>query len=179
MLNKFDYYINAFRNYANFKGRANKSQFWYFILFNVIVFIIISLTRNPLLYILYIFALLTPTLSLVARRMHDVGKSGVLEITLLGIILFLIPVSLMVLLSLPSLNLGLMVFPLVFIVGGTINISSIIYLSMQLSKPSDTLENKYGKPVMVNNHIASLEKKELSTNKQVELDIESDLIKNK
>jgi uncharacterized membrane protein YhaH (DUF805 family) len=40
----FNYYLDAFRyNYANFSGRARRSEYWYLTLFNFIVVITLIL----------------------------------------------------------------------------------------------------------------------------------------
>ncbi len=31
-----NYYLRAFKNYLEFNGRANKSEFWHFMLFNIL-----------------------------------------------------------------------------------------------------------------------------------------------
>lgn len=36
-----DYYLGAFRKYATFSGRATRSEFWYFQLFNIIANIVL------------------------------------------------------------------------------------------------------------------------------------------
>jgi uncharacterized membrane protein YhaH (DUF805 family) len=80
------YYFQALKNYANFKGRARRSEYWYYVCFNTIVmFAILQIyllnsfypyyeTPTPL--IIYYVATLIPTLAVGVRRMHDVGKSG-------------------------------------------------------------------------------------------------------
>lgn len=82
----------VFENYSNFKGRARRSEYWYFALANgliSILFIIIGaviggvlgdaitgLIIGYVLFGLYTLATLLPTLAVIARRLHDVGKSG-------------------------------------------------------------------------------------------------------
>ena len=84
--------ILAFKNYANFKGRASRSQFWYYILFNYLLifalFVLIDVQGEEFgenetnLILLGLFAFLFPLLSLIpflslcARRMHDLNKSA-------------------------------------------------------------------------------------------------------
>ena len=77
----------CFQNYANFSGRARRSEYWYFVLFNALVggvlsglarmagegFIASSLTSLASLYSL---ATLVPGLAVAWRRLHDIGKSG-------------------------------------------------------------------------------------------------------
>jgi len=77
----------VFENYANFRGRARRSEYWYFTLMNLIIFIIaaildsaLGLNFAPLPYglIYAAVAVLTiiPGLAVAVRRLHDVGKSG-------------------------------------------------------------------------------------------------------
>ena len=71
---------SGFSNYANFSGRASRSEYWYFTLFSVIVNIGASLIDQILgIYIvagLAGIALIIPGLSMIWRRLHDVDKSG-------------------------------------------------------------------------------------------------------
>ena len=82
------YYFKAFRNYANFKGRASRKEYWYFVLFySVFLFLTMPLdficgTRiieaMPLGVIYFTYAIVTtiPFLAVSVRRIHDSGKSG-------------------------------------------------------------------------------------------------------
>lgn len=67
-----------FKNYANFKGRASKSEYWWAFLFNMILNIPIALISSavPPLGGLCSVALMIPGISLAVRRLHDVGLSG-------------------------------------------------------------------------------------------------------
>jgi uncharacterized membrane protein YhaH (DUF805 family) len=89
----------AFRNYLNFSGRSNRSEFWYFFLFillgnfltNLIDTYIIGYHPEEMGIISGIFFLATviPQLSLTFRRLHDTGKSGwwfLLSFTVIGLI---------------------------------------------------------------------------------------------
>lgn len=77
----------AFSNYANFSGRARRSEFWWFYLFNILASIAAILLDNALgitfdmsvqgpISLLVGLFLLLPNLGLAIRRLHDVGKSG-------------------------------------------------------------------------------------------------------
>jgi len=74
------FYLKVLQNYATFKGRASRSEYWYFVLFNIIFSIALSyvsgLVNLPILYTIYSLALLIPSIAVAVRRMHDVGKSG-------------------------------------------------------------------------------------------------------
>ena len=79
---------SVFNNYANFSGRARRSEYWYFCLFNALVGlvfgILVSLGKDGSalqriftgLSSLYSLAILVPSLALAWRRLHDIGKSG-------------------------------------------------------------------------------------------------------
>ena len=62
-------------NYANFKGRASRSEYWYFALFGALVYFVSALLL-PELYVLAFLGLLIPTLAAAVRRLHDGGRSG-------------------------------------------------------------------------------------------------------
>ena len=73
-------------NYANLDGRASRSEYWWFVLFNLIVnivtFVIDSTLGTMVTYdmgyvgLIAFLALLLPTVSVSVRRLHDIGKSG-------------------------------------------------------------------------------------------------------
>lgn len=77
----------VFENYANFNGRARRSEYWWFILANLILAVVAMVIDNvaginfdPIpygpIYILYALAVFLPGLAVSVRRLHDVGKSG-------------------------------------------------------------------------------------------------------
>jgi uncharacterized membrane protein YhaH (DUF805 family) len=68
--------------YATFSGRAQRSEYWYFFLFMMIVNIVTSILDAAILEDLPIFslfatlALLVPSISVSVRRLHDTDRSG-------------------------------------------------------------------------------------------------------
>jgi uncharacterized membrane protein YhaH (DUF805 family) len=66
--------------YADFTGRARRSEFWWFFLFQAVVSIVASLIDQaigfPALQIIVGLALLVPNLAVGARRLHDTDRSG-------------------------------------------------------------------------------------------------------
>ena len=74
------YYLKALKNYVDFNGRARRSEYWSFVLFNLIIsvalFAISFVIRTNFLYNIYSIAVLLPGIAVSIRRMHDVGKSG-------------------------------------------------------------------------------------------------------
>lgn len=83
-------------NYANFKGRAARSQWWYFYLFVTLVSFVASRVV-PDLYIIATLAFFIPSLSALTRRLHDTGRAGsaawFLLIPCVGVFLVLIWLS--------------------------------------------------------------------------------------
>ena len=90
---------SVFSKYATFRGRATRSEFWWYYLFLVVVGLILfaidsltgltygssTMTINDTIYdvqgagiLSSIFWLVTllPTLAVMARRLHDAGHSG-------------------------------------------------------------------------------------------------------
>ncbi len=79
-------------NYCNFSGRASLSEFWWYILFEVILnfisgfFYKLSPISYEVINVIIFLALLLPSLGLSVRRLHDINRSG------WWIFLWLIPV---------------------------------------------------------------------------------------
>lgn len=72
-------------NYANFQGRAGRSEFWWYVLFVIIASIVLALVDNlvfvhiigsPILGPLFSLATIIPTIAVSVRRLHDKDKSG-------------------------------------------------------------------------------------------------------
>ena len=87
-----NYYLMVLKKYAVFDGRAQRAEYWYFVLFNTIISILLSILGKAIgvfnmtigtvgneiniLSIIYSLAVLVPGLAVAVRRLHDVGKSG-------------------------------------------------------------------------------------------------------
>jgi uncharacterized membrane protein YhaH (DUF805 family) len=90
------WYLKVLRQYADFSGRARRTEYWMFTLFHVIFALGAMAIDNALgitfhftgrdgapmpifygyIYLLYVLALIIPGLAVSVRRLHDVGKSG-------------------------------------------------------------------------------------------------------
>ena len=68
--------------YADFSGRAARPEFWWFVLAQVVVNLILNMVI-PVLGMLFSLAMLVPSLAAGSRRLHDIGKSGWLQLVLL------------------------------------------------------------------------------------------------
>ncbi len=75
----------CFQNYATFRGRAGRPEFWYFVLFILVVNLLFGfidgIVFGDRIYLgpfatIFDLATLLPLLAVGARRLHDIGKSG-------------------------------------------------------------------------------------------------------
>ncbi len=72
--------------YATFAGRASRSEFWWFSLFQLLA-LVAAAAINEKLYIVVGLGLLLPIIAVGTRRLHDIGRSGwwqLLELTGIG-----------------------------------------------------------------------------------------------
>lgn len=90
------WYLKVLRHYADFSGRARRTEYWMFVLFNLIFACVAMGIDNAIgftfrftgpdgntipffygyIYVLYSLFVLVPGLAVLVRRLHDVGKSG-------------------------------------------------------------------------------------------------------
>jgi len=92
----------CFRNYVGFKGRAARSEYWYWTLFVYLLLIVAWLIDMTVfgfnttgvypMAVLASLATLLPTLAVSARRLHDIDRSGwwaLLIFTVIGYIVLI------------------------------------------------------------------------------------------
>lgn len=101
--------LSALRNFANFRGRANRREFWFWIAFVLIVYLLLRYFELNVLtpmagYLPYeevpgylswtswgwLIVSVLPTLALIVRRVHDHDRSGWLALTILPLVWWLI-----------------------------------------------------------------------------------------
>ena len=80
------WYLEALKKYAVFGGRSRRKEYWYFLLFNIIVAIVLawidallgtfSSSGIGVLSGIYGLAILIPSLAVTVRRLHDIDRSG-------------------------------------------------------------------------------------------------------
>ena len=76
-----NWYLEVLKKYAVFNGRARRKEYWYFVLFNFIINIVLSgidsmTTGMGLLPGIYTLAVLIPSIAVLVRRLHDTDRSG-------------------------------------------------------------------------------------------------------
>ena len=81
------YFLYCLQHYAEFNGRARRSEYWYFVLFNLVISFVIGFTFGVIaglldmpalanLAYLWSLAMFIPGLAVSVRRLHDIGRSG-------------------------------------------------------------------------------------------------------
>jgi uncharacterized membrane protein YhaH (DUF805 family) len=82
-----NWYLTVLKRYAQFEGRASRSEYWFFVLFNIIVSIILVMIDRLLhltiadgamgiLTLIYSLGVLLPSIAVGVRRLHDTSRSG-------------------------------------------------------------------------------------------------------
>jgi len=93
----YKYFLKPFINVFNFKGRSSLKEFWYFVLINFVISLILVLTKKihgiDKIDTYYRYIYFIPLISLGFRRIQDTGKNG---------FLFLIPIVNFILSAFPG-----------------------------------------------------------------------------
>jgi uncharacterized membrane protein YhaH (DUF805 family) len=74
-----NWYLEALKKYAVFRGRARRREYWYFMLFSVLamaLFEIVGGRTGGILLVVYALLLFLPSLAVSVRRLHDTNRSG-------------------------------------------------------------------------------------------------------
>lgn len=100
-----NWYVEVLKKYAVFYGRAGRLEYWYFVLFNILITIGLGIidnlagtfntaTGSGLLGAVYALAVLVPSIAVAVRRLHDTGRSGwwllIILIPIIGAIILLV-----------------------------------------------------------------------------------------
>ncbi len=92
---------DALKKYIKFRGKSSISQFWWFILFTIIGDIFVSIANFiifgsslGILGLFWFLFMLCPRLAIGSRRLHDIGRSGWMQLLLIlpiiGLIILII-----------------------------------------------------------------------------------------
>ena len=102
------------KKYADFSGRASRSEYWWFFLFNILMGAVGSIADRILLgtepdstgiiTTLVALGLLLPSLAVGARRLHDINKSGWWQLLWIASFLIIPAIYLIYLYARPSSN---------------------------------------------------------------------------
>jgi uncharacterized membrane protein YhaH (DUF805 family) len=91
----------VFNRYATFTGRSRRPEYWWFVLFNIIVSLVLGIIDGVVfggevgvLGAIYNLAVLVPSLAVGVRRLHDTGRTGwwllIALVPLIGIIVLIV-----------------------------------------------------------------------------------------
>lgn len=154
----------CFRKYGDFSGRAPRPEYWWWLVGYVIAgsilatidaFIVSLLDQEDAfspLYLVFVLAVLLPSLAVTSRRLHDIGKSGWWLLVWVGITsIGWIPFAL----GAAALALGLLdewsgtnIEWIPLILGGfltlVVQVSVFIWMVLWLARQGDPGTNSYG-----------------------------------
>ena len=82
-----NWYFKVLKKYAVFGGRARRKEYWFFVLFSVIITIVLVIVDSMigrfdsesglgLLSGIYSLAVFIPSVAVLVRRLHDTSRSG-------------------------------------------------------------------------------------------------------
>lgn len=75
-----NWYLKCWKQYADFTGRARRTEYWMFALVNfgiaLLLELILGFTFLYFLTYVYSLAIFIPSLAVCVRRLHDIGRSG-------------------------------------------------------------------------------------------------------
>lgn len=84
-----NWYVEPWKKYADFSGRARRREYWTFALINSLIYVVLAVigavsagaehnmfTPGMLLFWIFALAAVVPSLACSVRRLHDIGKSG-------------------------------------------------------------------------------------------------------
>ena len=100
-----NWYLEVLKKYAVFSGRARRKEYWFFVLFNIIIALALTFidfstglydveSEVGLLGGLYSLAVLVPSIAVTIRRLHDTDRTGwwflIAFVPIIGVIVLLV-----------------------------------------------------------------------------------------
>ena len=100
-----NWYLEVLKKYAVFSGRARRKEYWFFVLFNIIIGLALTFidfstglydveSEIGLLSSLYSLAVLVPSIAVTIRRLHDTSRTGwwflIAFVPIIGVIVLLV-----------------------------------------------------------------------------------------
>lgn len=82
-----NWFLQALSQYATFSGRARRKEYWFFMLFYVLFYLVAAFLDDMasagakddgpgIVAGMFSLALLLPSIAVGVRRLHDIGRSG-------------------------------------------------------------------------------------------------------
>jgi len=93
-----NWYMKVLKQYVDFSGRAQRMEYWMFVLINFLIMLGLSIVDAVIglgfLAPLYALAVFLPSIAVGVRRLHDTGRSGwwllVGLVPLVGVIILIV-----------------------------------------------------------------------------------------
>ena len=98
-----NWFLLALKKYAVFSGRSQRSEYWFFVLFYLIIYIVLAVldgmvfksgSQIGILSGVFSLAMIVPSIAVAARRLHDTDRSGwwqlLVLIPLIGVIVLIV-----------------------------------------------------------------------------------------
>jgi len=141
----------CFFNYANFRDRATRAEYWWWALF-VCVVLLVALVLDYVIfrdwtvgpfYLVFGLASLLPGLSVTVRRLHDTGRSGWWIMIPMGAAFLFVAVTVGALLYNPNQEPSV---PVLMLIGSflILTLAASILLIVWMALPSVPGNNVYG-----------------------------------
>jgi uncharacterized membrane protein YhaH (DUF805 family) len=97
----FEAINSGFRNYVNFSSRAARSEYWYWVLFNLILGVVTAIIDSVVfgytsvspINTIASLATLLPSIAVGVRRLHDIDRTGwwlLIAFTIIGCVLLIV-----------------------------------------------------------------------------------------
>lgn len=98
------WYLEALKKYAVFSGRSRRKEYWYFVLFNILIGLALAVIDGITVGFradagigifrgVYLLAILIPSIAVAVRRLHDTDRSGwwllIVLVPFIGVIVLL------------------------------------------------------------------------------------------
>jgi uncharacterized membrane protein YhaH (DUF805 family) len=76
-----NWYLDVLKKYAVFSGRARRTEYWMFLLVNLVIAFVLGIIEvmigtGGILAAIYSLAVLIPSIAVTVRRLHDTGRAG-------------------------------------------------------------------------------------------------------
>ena len=147
------WFIKCFRQYSDFKGRARRKEFWMFslvqfflgLIFFTADFLLFFLPSDgfPILTMLYVTAMFFPSLGVLVRRLHDIGKTAWWYVKVC-LVIYVVTIVLAILYAIGgvySIDILTYISMAIFMV---MYIGALVWFIVIFCKDSEPHENKWG-----------------------------------
>lgn len=144
-----DWAMRPIHKYADFSGRAPRSEYWWYTLAMVVVAIVISIVESIVgldsvfatygpLSLLFMIALILPGLGVTVRRLHDTSRSG------WWILIAMVPYAIVIVMAGMAAASGSMGGLAVAGMLGIVALIGAVVLLVFMVLPSTPGDNRYG-----------------------------------